>query len=148
MATSLPGTTLMFTSERPSNQALQPIGPVAQIADSSSINAVSLSSARTTKRFPSSRCASAIQIVRPWESIAETQSQLQPALLRLSATIPNTSRAAIHGCFSAQSFWKCGSLRSESQNGLKRRSAVVIPAGTSSRCGSAAMAASRSPNRA
>ena len=28
------------------------------------------------------RCASAIQIVRPLESIAETQPQLQPALLR------------------------------------------------------------------
>ena len=36
-----------------------------RIADSSSRNAVSFSSARTTKRFPSSRCASAIQIVRP-----------------------------------------------------------------------------------
>jgi TIR domain len=35
------------------------------IANSSSTNAVSFSSARTTKRFPSSRCASAIQIVRP-----------------------------------------------------------------------------------
>ena len=43
------------------------------------------SSARTTKRFPSSRCASTIQIVRPLESIADTQPQLQPALLRLSA---------------------------------------------------------------
>jgi hypothetical protein len=39
------------------------------------------------KRFPSSRCASAIQIVRPLESIAETQPQLHPALLRLSAMI-------------------------------------------------------------
>ena len=38
--------------------------PQARIADSSSRNAVSFSSARTTKRFPSSRCASAIQIVR------------------------------------------------------------------------------------
>ena len=35
-----------------------------------------------TKRFPSSRCASAIQSVRPSESTAETQPQLQPALLR------------------------------------------------------------------
>jgi len=43
----------------------------ARIADSSSTNAVNFSSARTTKRFPSSRCASAIQIVRPLESIAE-----------------------------------------------------------------------------
>ena len=32
-------------------------------------------------------CASAIQIVRPLESIAETQPQLQPALLKLSAMI-------------------------------------------------------------
>jgi len=39
------------------------------------------------KRFPSSRCASAIQIVRPLESIAETQPQLHPALLRLSASV-------------------------------------------------------------
>ena len=31
-------------------------------------------------RFPSPRCASAIQIVRPLESIGETQPQLQPAL--------------------------------------------------------------------
>jgi hypothetical protein len=30
----------------------------------------------TTKRFPSSRCASAIQIVRPLQSIAETQPEL------------------------------------------------------------------------
>src|SRR5262245_53108620 len=40
-----------------------------------------------TNRFPSSRCASAIQIVRPSESRADTQPQLQPALLRLSAMI-------------------------------------------------------------
>src|SRR5207244_9829390 len=42
-----------------------------------------LSSARTTKRFPS-RCASAVNIVRPRESTAETQPQLQPEALRLS----------------------------------------------------------------
>ena len=35
--------------------------------------------------FRRPRCASAIQIVRPLESIAGTQPQLQPALLRLSA---------------------------------------------------------------
>src|SRR5205823_5576488 len=46
------------------------------IADSSSRNAVSFSSARTTNRFPSPRCASTIQIVRPLESRAETQPQL------------------------------------------------------------------------
>jgi len=50
---------------------------------------------RTMKRFPSSRCASAIQIVRPLESIAETQPRLQPALLRLSATISQSLHAAI-----------------------------------------------------
>ena len=49
--------------------------PQARTADSSSTNAVSFSSACTTKRFPSPRCASAIQIVRPLESIAETRSQ-------------------------------------------------------------------------
>jgi hypothetical protein len=35
----------------------------------------------------SPRCASAIQIVRPLESTTDTQPQLQPALLRLSAII-------------------------------------------------------------
>src|SRR6266542_1170358 len=45
------------------------------------------SSARTTKRFPSPRCASAIQIVRPQESTADTQPQLQPASLRLSVAL-------------------------------------------------------------
>jgi len=39
------------------------------------------------KPLPSPRCAFAIQIVRPFESIAEMQPQLQPALLRLSAII-------------------------------------------------------------
>src|SRR5262249_12714399 len=34
-----------------------------------------------------SQCASVIQIVRPSESKADTQPQLQPALLRLSAMI-------------------------------------------------------------
>src|SRR2546423_9942172 len=61
--------------------------PRLRIADSSSKNAVSFSSARTTKRFPSPRCASAIQIMRPSEAKAETQPQLQPALPRLSAMI-------------------------------------------------------------
>src|SRR6266446_5236370 len=57
--------------------------PQPQTADSSARKAVSFSSERTTKRFPSSRCASATNIVRP--STAETQPQLQPDLLRLSA---------------------------------------------------------------
>jgi hypothetical protein len=37
-------------------------------------------------REPSLLCASALQIVRQFESIAETQPQLHPALLRLSAS--------------------------------------------------------------
>src|SRR5260370_35609896 len=65
-------------------------------ADSSSTKAVSFSSARTTKRFPSPRCASAIQIVRPWESTAETQSQLHPAFLRFSAMIPQYFCGFLH----------------------------------------------------
>ena len=45
----------------------------ARIVDLISTNAVSFSSARTTKRFPSPRCASAIQIVRASEPMAEKQ---------------------------------------------------------------------------
>ena len=41
--------------------------------------------------FPSLRCASAIQIVRPLQSIPETQLQLQPGSRGLSAMISNTS---------------------------------------------------------
>src|SRR5439155_1561139 len=55
--------------------ACQANSPRPRIADSSSTNAVSFSSARPTNRFPSPRCASAIQIVRPLESIADTQPQ-------------------------------------------------------------------------
>jgi len=51
-----------------------------QIALSNSKNAVSFSSACTTNRFPSSRCASAIQIVLASRSTAETQPQLPGAL--------------------------------------------------------------------
>jgi hypothetical protein len=47
-------------------------GLTARIADSNSKNAVSLSSARTMKRFPLPRCASAMEIVRPLESTAES----------------------------------------------------------------------------
>jgi hypothetical protein len=51
--------------------SLEPTRWWLRITDSSSRNAVNNSSACTTKRFPSSRCASAIQIVRPLESIAD-----------------------------------------------------------------------------
>src|SRR5260370_21093773 len=43
---------------------------------------------RAETGFPSPPCASAIQIVPPLESKAETQPQLQTALLRLSSMIP------------------------------------------------------------
>src|SRR6266478_6908971 len=59
--------------------------PRLRIADSSSRNAVSFSSARTTKQFPS-RSAPTIQIVCPSQCKADIQPQLQPAFLRLSAT--------------------------------------------------------------
>src|SRR5439155_25609358 len=70
-----------------SSPAWQVNSPQAQIADSSSRKAVNILSACTTKRFPSTRCASIIQIVRPSESTAETQHKLQPRFLRLSAII-------------------------------------------------------------
>src|SRR5437899_10132246 len=60
---------------------------LAKIVDSSSINAVNFSSARTTKRLPLSRCASATKIVRPLESTVETQPHDQPDALSLSAMI-------------------------------------------------------------
>jgi hypothetical protein len=37
----------------------------------------------TTKRFPSPRCAFATKIVRPLQSIAATQPQLQPAFAEI-----------------------------------------------------------------
>jgi hypothetical protein len=58
-------------------------GPLIQV----SRNVIPCSSASTTIRFPLSRCASAIQMARPLESIAKTQPQLQPTWLRLSAII-------------------------------------------------------------
>src|SRR4029453_10895375 len=51
--------------------------------DSSSTNAVNFSSARTMNPFPPSPFSSAIQIVRPLESIAETQPQHQPAFAEI-----------------------------------------------------------------
>jgi hypothetical protein len=62
---------LTASSLAKTSPACQTNSPQARIANSSSRKAVNFSSARTTKRFPSSRCASAIQIVRPLESIAD-----------------------------------------------------------------------------
>src|SRR6266581_4607262 len=59
----------------------------SRVTLSSSTNALSFSSACTIKRFPSSRCASATKIVCPLELIVETQPQLNPAFLRLSAIL-------------------------------------------------------------
>jgi hypothetical protein len=46
-----------------------------QTALPNSKNALNFSSALTIKRFPSPRCASVIQSVRPLKSMAETQPQ-------------------------------------------------------------------------
>ena len=75
----------------------------SQIADFSSKNAVNCSSACTTKRVPSPRCASAIQIVRPSKSTVTTQPQLHPALLSFSAMISQyVSRNRDSGSFTLQ----------------------------------------------
>ena len=81
-----------------------------RVADSSSTHAVSFSSARKTNRFPSPRCASAIQIVRPRESTSKTKPQLQPALLRLSAIISQYLAQWILPCFTRQSVTARGSF--------------------------------------
>src|SRR5437764_566504 len=64
------------------------------MAACSSKNAVSLSSARTVKRWPSGAYASAVKSTRPLESLSDEQPQLNPALLRLSAMISQYFTAA------------------------------------------------------
>jgi hypothetical protein len=62
--------------------------PQARIADSSSMKAVSFSSACTTKRFPSPRWTSANpDLFAHWNQSLRHSHQLQPAFLRLSAII-------------------------------------------------------------
>src|SRR5437773_2619640 len=99
------GANVLRLIQNPLERSLEKITPACQarnpqprIADSSSRKAVSFSSAGTKKRFPSSRCASASQIVRPLESIAETQPQLQPALLRLRQLLSFVARRGICLC--------------------------------------------------
>ena len=65
------------------------------------------------ERFPSSRCASTIQIVRPLPSSAEPQPTLNPALIILSAMIsqypfhaPDSVSFALH---TAMIFSRCAS---------------------------------------
>jgi hypothetical protein len=70
-----------------------PVLPV-RVAASSSTNAVSFSSARTMKRFPSPPCASAMQIVRPRESNGGHVAQRQPAFLNCLRLFPHRSCAA------------------------------------------------------
>ena len=84
-----------------------------QTALSNSRNALSISSACTIKRFPSSRCASTIQIVHPAESMAETQPRLHPAALSLSAMISQyfTGTAAAFSDCSARFAVRLCSLR-------------------------------------
>src|SRR6266446_1398676 len=57
---------------------------------------VNFSSARTTNRFSSSRCASATNIVRPSESTAETQPKLPTGFAEIvSDSFPSISRGEI-----------------------------------------------------
>jgi len=74
--------------DQKSQPARQAQSSRARTADSSSKNAVSFSSGPTMKPFPLPRCASAIQILRPSESIAATQPKLHPALLSVSNYFP------------------------------------------------------------
>jgi hypothetical protein len=75
--------------------------PQVRITDSSFRNAVSFSSPRTTILFPSSRCASTIQIVRPLESMAADgrdsplpwQRERSCIEVDLSAEVEGASRA-------------------------------------------------------
>src|SRR5216684_6577154 len=92
---------------------------MCRTTDCSSRNAVNFSSARTTKRFPSPRCASATKIVCPRESKAETQPQLQPALLRLSAMISQ---------YFTRTLTDLGNLRDELERSDVRQSSAVAVA--------------------
>ncbi len=63
----------------PEPLSCQDTAPRHRVADSSSTKALSFSSARTTKRLPSSRCASATKIVRPLQSKADMECRLAEA---------------------------------------------------------------------
>src|SRR5207248_7948933 len=70
---------------------------------------------RTTKRSPSPRCASAIQMVRPSESTAETQHQLHPVLrivdhLRRRSATADSSYGEFASFKSATGRTRCGEL--------------------------------------
>ena len=64
----------------------------SRVTLSNSRNAVSLTSACTTKRFPSPRCASAIQIVRPSLSKAETQPQAPTGFAEIALHCASVAR--------------------------------------------------------
>ena len=134
-----------------------------RIADSSSRNAVRFSSACTTKRFPSSRCASAIQIVRQWESIADRNRAGSRLLflaeflesgigIRLTKFLRFTSYYLLGPTCSGpeSSCWKSGRLRIGSQTGSIFKAAMdtAPPAGIESKCRSLLMASSGAPARA
>jgi hypothetical protein len=75
----------------------------ARTGNSSSTNAVNISSARTTKRFPSPRCASTIQIVRPLESKADLAAPTPTGFAEIvSDHLPITLHAAAFCLFCAR----------------------------------------------
>ena len=80
----------------------------------SSRNAVSFSSARTMKRFPSPR---GVRLQ------SRSFARWNPRLAEI---------AQVHGCFSSQSFWKAGSPRKGSQIGSSRKNAGVSGIGLQS----------------
>jgi hypothetical protein len=100
--------------------ACQANSPQPRIAASSSTNVVHLSSARTTNRFPSSPCASAIQIVRPLDQSLRRTSVCGAGRListcALSFWICDAcsfrfaGRASISFCFSAAVIFCLGTV--------------------------------------
>jgi hypothetical protein len=84
---------------------------------SSSIKTVSISSALTMNRFPSPRYASAIQIVRPLESTAETQPQLQRTLLISSAINSQVVFHTAEGAMLGLDFAQVSSPKNGSESG-------------------------------
>jgi hypothetical protein len=74
-----------------------PLGVLAdRIAASSSVNVVNFSSARNTKRFPSPRCASTIQIVRASRSRGETRKS--PSIRHYRSTAPKNATCVLKQC--------------------------------------------------
>ncbi len=77
--------------------------PNEPITDSNFRNEVNFSSARLTKRFPLSRCAAAIPIVRPLESIAEITAPTPTGFAQIVGNYLPTSSYVERGSFSSNS---------------------------------------------